>query len=516
MRIILLFCFLIFNLLIQAQIKTPVQKIDGVEYYMHKVEQGQTLYSIAKMYNIGVKEIQKANTLSSEGIQLGQTLKIRKGGSGMPHPTEQLTVPEKDNAYLNVPQGFHLVRPGETSYSIAMKYKISLEQLYAWNPGSENGIAIDQQLKISDKAVGVVTPKVTKVNTEKLKIYLLLPFYSGVPDSVISARQKVIRETALQIYRGMLLATDTLVAQNMKMDVEVVDFADNVTLAKEWTASGKFNDADFLVGPLFKESLDVFAQWAQSKGVWVICPVPISNKVLMGNDHLIKAFPSDVSQWGATARYVMNHKKSSVPVYLFGGKSEVEKKKAEAFKSSYTKAGFKNIVVSVNIDSLINVVSSSKDSSVLVVPSANAEWAKKLNKKWAALKKCWVMGVPEWQDVLAEGDYDETVSLNQLNYTFPKSNDADLEDIWMSAWVKKYHRQFFTHPNEYAMCGYDLIQSLAYAHKSGKTDISKFGLEYNGLSCNIQLLQVGRGNGYENIGVLMLRSEKGVISRLNL
>lgn len=513
MRYRLLFIFLVLFQFAQGQITAPVQKIDGVDYYMHKVEQGQTLYSISKLYNVGVKEIQKANQLGTEGIQLGQVLKVRKGGSGMPHPTEQLVVPEQTNAYLNVPQGYHLVRPGETAYSIAMKYKISLEQLYAWNPGTENGITIDSQLKISEKAVGSAQAKPVKVNTDKLKIYLLLPFYTGIPDSVISARQKVIRETALQIYRGMLLATDTLAAQSIKMDIEVIDFADNVTLAKEWTQSGKFNDADFLVGPLFKESLEVFAQWAKSKGVWVICPVPISNKVLMGNDHLIKAFPSDVSQWGATARYVATHKKANVPVYLYAGKTEVEKKKAEAFKGSYTKAGFKNIVVSANLDSLISVVTVAKDSTVLIVPTAQGDGVRKLNKKSAALRKCWVVGLPEWQDILSEGDYDETVALNQLSYSFPKANEADLEDEWVRPWVKKYHRQFFTHPNEYAMCSFDLIQSLADLHKNYQGDLATHGINYQGLSSNIQLIQVGRGNGYENIGVLMLHAEKGVISR---
>ncbi len=497
----------------QGQITAPVKKIDGVDYYMHKVEQGQTLYSLSRLYNVGIKEIQKANDLGSEGIQLGEVLKIRKGGSGMLHPTEQLVVPEQTNAYLNVPQGYHLVRPGETAYSIAMKYKISLEQLYAWNPGTENGITIDSQLKISDKAVDSSRDKPVKVNTDKLKVYLLLPFYTGVPDSVISARQKVIRETALQIYRGMLLATEPLNDLNISIEIEVVDFADNVTLAKEWTQSGKFNDADFLIGPLFKESLEVFAEWADTKGVWVVCPVPISNKILMGNDHLIKAFPSDVSQWSATARYVIANKEDSVPVYLYTGNTDVEKKKAEAFKGSYVKAGFKNVFVSANLDSLINLVTVAEDSTVLVVPTAKEEVVRKLNRKSVSFGKCWLFGLSEWQDILSEGDSEEKVESNQLRYSFPKANEADLEDEWLQPWVKKYHRKFFTHPNEYAMCSFDLIQSIADLYKNHQGDLATYGINYQGLSSNIQLIQVGRGNGYENIGVLMLHAKRGVISR---
>ena len=103
--------------------------------------------------------------------------------------------------------------------------------------------------------------------------------------------------------------------------------------------------------------------------------------------------------------------------------------------------------------------------------------------------------------------------MNQLNYSFPKANEADLEDEWVRPWVKKYHRQFFTHPNEYAMCSFDLIQALADLHQKHQGDLATQGINYQGLSSNIQLIQVGRGNGYENIGVLMLHAEKGVISR---
>ena len=121
-----------------SQITAPVQKIDGVDYYMHKVESGQTLYSISKLYNVGIKEIQKTNNLSAEGVQLGQTLKIRKGGSGMPNPSDQLVVPDRANANLNVASGYHLVQPGETAYSISQKYKLKVDEFYGLNPASIN------------------------------------------------------------------------------------------------------------------------------------------------------------------------------------------------------------------------------------------------------------------------------------------------------------------------------------------------------------------------------------------
>jgi len=39
-----------------------VHKIDGVKYYLHLVEKGNTLYGISKQYNVSVERIEKANT----------------------------------------------------------------------------------------------------------------------------------------------------------------------------------------------------------------------------------------------------------------------------------------------------------------------------------------------------------------------------------------------------------------------------------------------------------------------
>jgi len=141
-----------------------------------------------------------------------------------------------------------------------------------------------------------------KNNEGKFKVYLLLPFLTGVPDSSITQRQKVIRQTALELYRGMLLTETEMEKMGVKVEIEVIDFYDNVELIKQWTQGTRLNDADLIIGPLFKESLEAIAPWAKKRNIWVVCPVPISNKILMGNERIIKAFPSDVSQWGAIAR----------------------------------------------------------------------------------------------------------------------------------------------------------------------------------------------------------------------
>ncbi|MBY8962522.1 glucosaminidase domain-containing protein [Flavobacterium sp. D11R37] len=44
---------------------------------MHKVEQGDTLYSISKRYNVTVDELMRLNSLSGNTISIGQVLKVK-------------------------------------------------------------------------------------------------------------------------------------------------------------------------------------------------------------------------------------------------------------------------------------------------------------------------------------------------------------------------------------------------------------------------------------------------------
>ena len=522
----LLLVFIFCSTPLWSQITKPVREIDGVEYYLHKVESGQTLYGIAKLYNVGMKEIQKANDLSSENIQLGQILKIRKGGSGMQNPSEIIVVPDRSNANLNVESGYHLVQPGETAYSICQRYKLKLYDFYILNPIAENGISVNQKVRISSKVpevpiVDVEVPKSidyakqesVKVKNGKMKIYLLLPFFASVKDSVITQKQKVIRQTALEIYRGMMMSRSEMEKLGQDIEIEVIDFYNNVEQVGKWTSGDRLNDADLIIGPLFKESIEAFAPWVKKRGIWMVCPVPISNKILMGNERIVKAFPSDVSQWGASARYIIGKKSDAVPVFVYAGKSDTEKKRAEAFKSSYLKSGLKNLILSNNIDSLFTALSVQTDSMVVVIPSNSADLVKKFNAKSHLLKRTWLVGMADWVDYLSELNEEDGVK-NNLNFSFTMASEKKSEKSKVSSWVGKYRKSYMTHPTEYSFCGYDILLAFTQQYANGKMDLLRHEMNINGLFCNIDLIQVGRGGGFENAGVVVMESNHGEVNRV--
>ena len=84
----MLFVLLAFSSYAQEKESTEIHKtrssatINGLKYYLHTVEKGQTLFAIAKKYNVSVDQIKKLNKLKSTSIKKGQVLVISESNSG--------------------------------------------------------------------------------------------------------------------------------------------------------------------------------------------------------------------------------------------------------------------------------------------------------------------------------------------------------------------------------------------------------------------------------------------------
>src|SRR5665213_255056 len=88
---------------------TKIETVDGKKYYDHTVEKGQTLYAIAKAYNVSVNDILLENPDALNGIKPGQVLKIP-----FEKPVSVVKNPPVDTATFII----HKVKQDETLYGI--------------------------------------------------------------------------------------------------------------------------------------------------------------------------------------------------------------------------------------------------------------------------------------------------------------------------------------------------------------------------------------------------------------
>jgi hypothetical protein len=123
------------------------------------------------------------------------------------------------------------------------------------------------------------------------------------------------------------------------------------------------------------------------------------------------------------------------------------------------------------------------------------------------------MGMSDWVDHLSESNEDDGVK-NNLNYSFTMASEKKSEKSKVSSWVKKYQKSYLTHPTEYSFCGYDILLAFTQQYVSGKMDLLRYEMNINGLFCNIDLIQVGRGGGFENAGVVVMESNQGEVNRV--
>lgn len=134
-------CGLFASTAVQAQPGiAPVQKIDGRKYYLHTVQPGNSLWSIAKMYAIHVSHLQQENPDISSILQIGQQLKVPIDAINR---KESKNPPAADGDFL-----VHKVAKKETLYGIAKRYKVSNAELNKVNPDLTIPIQIGQKIRI--------------------------------------------------------------------------------------------------------------------------------------------------------------------------------------------------------------------------------------------------------------------------------------------------------------------------------------------------------------------------------
>jgi len=114
-----------------------IERIEGKEYYIHLVRQGQTLEAIANTYNTNIEDINLENPRLKGIVREGDVIKIpvKTGGSQQQPPAATPTTGQTPQAKPKGSGNTHIVAAGETFFGIARKYNISVTELQEANPG---------------------------------------------------------------------------------------------------------------------------------------------------------------------------------------------------------------------------------------------------------------------------------------------------------------------------------------------------------------------------------------------
>lgn len=118
--------------------------INGTKYRIHAVAKGETLYSLSKLYGVSIDDLVAENPALKDGLKTGQTLKIPTSAERVATTAPAKSEKRKKGKFLT-----HTVAKGETLYSVARKYSVTVETLIADNDNLDPAhVAVGQTLYV--------------------------------------------------------------------------------------------------------------------------------------------------------------------------------------------------------------------------------------------------------------------------------------------------------------------------------------------------------------------------------
>ncbi len=250
----------------------------------HKVERGETLYSISRKYEISIDTIIEDNpTIDPIALPTGYKLLIRKDMKGK-SSNEEIEAEWSDyQADLNLTSEsdgyrYHIVQRGETLYSLSKQSGLTEAEFIKLNsisgglkagsmvkmPIDSSELAAEEQEEIQEQEEIFDVKLRSLRHGEKLKVALLLP---------LSSNGSVQRQFG-DFYRGFQEGLEVVKSKwNRDIELTVYNTERSVDSVANIVASHEFQGTNLIVGPVYEELLPAVLKYAERNNVPVVSPL---------------------------------------------------------------------------------------------------------------------------------------------------------------------------------------------------------------------------------------------------
>jgi len=494
---------------------------------VHRVQKGETLFGIARQYNVDVNDILEKNPEANAGLKKDQELLI-------PVKTAETPMAQKPKPTAADTLHIHMVKPGETLYSIAKTYDTSVDQIQKVNPGMNEALQPGQRITIP-KATAIYEaqtkpveykPEVTikKIKGEKLMVALPLPFYANERGKAQSGKSEQLRQISLSLMRGAQLASERLASMGMLAEFKVIDFHDG---SGQLSADDKafMAGADLVIGPLQLEALTKLIPSLSDANTHVVCPTPQSNKVLLQRSNMSKSEASEISRMKMLAKDVIVNFPSANIVLINPGFAN-DAAKVEAIRNQFQKLAPnypqlvnkspREVMVAGRSLSGLEEKLAAGNTNVIILPTDDDLLLAGFMTKMTLIKKrynCVVYGLEKWNEMeIVDQEFK-----NHFNFHYPSNHYIDYDAPKTVEFIVNYRKQYKTEPDQYAYIGYDLMTyyGLGLLEFSNMLPLNFHRIKRDFLlASDFDLVKTGLESGYENnhCFVLQCKDHKVILS----
>ncbi|HKL03254.1 MAG TPA: LysM peptidoglycan-binding domain-containing protein [Cryomorphaceae bacterium] len=442
---------------------------------VHQVEEGQTLYSISKQYDVSVDSLQAINHASVNNLK----------------PGDWLVIPVYSPSYIEQRE---------------IREKLSQEARKA--------------------------EKYESVRKDVYKLGLMLPFEFSLNDSLEKNLHSgkslfVLTEIALDYYRGAQIALDSLKKMGLNAEVFVYDVGEDLVRSRETVKRDEFSELDLIFGPLHKSSLAVISDASKKSETYLVSPNSFANEVFEDNPYLLRAMASEETMMRYLANYVaIHHQKHNV--YMVNSEGPKDWPYRKLFKENYNKAigTFPNAIhdsIRSITKEFINPEKAGdwlrKDTpNVVVVPSNQLAFVSDFMTRLSRLDEEYqirVYGLDNW----VKYENIESNYKNRFGLRIVAPQFLNFDDEQLIFFLEEYRNRYGMEPTShgYGYLGFDLMMYFGTALMNYGTGFPiKFGeMEMEGVSSNFRFGKSTTGKEFENKSVFILEYDDFELKRIN-
>lgn len=422
------------------------------------VKSKETLYSIAKQFDLKVDDIVNANPeLKTKALSEGQSIIIPGNSNVVSHQASVTSTPIITKSFVE-----HVVAPKETLYGIAKQYNTTPEALIDFNSNLKDGlkqgmtilIPVLQSVNGGSYSSAGQTLAGSLRDVDAIKIGVVLPFVNKSAGR--SAR-------FIEYYEGFLLALEEMKAKGFSANVYVFDMGSETgtTKLKSLLETSEMKDLDLIVGGISPEQIEVISNFAKKQEIKYTIPFPTKLDETQKNSQIFQLNAPHNVLYRNTAKAFANIFSNANVIYIT--ESNDKKDFVSALNNQLNQRGIKanSIAVNQNLTSNLSLALDRNRRNVIVATSGSAQLIQSLLPALNSIKteqpatNISLFGHTEWQT------YPQFFSDFYKNDTyiftpFYLSDDDYKTKQIVSNYQKWYNNKSLinTYP-KYAIMGYD-------------------------------------------------------------
>ena len=523
----------------QEYVSTPVSiskekvKINGKVCYSHIVLEKQTLYSIAKAYNVSVDEIYALNpTLRETGLKKNSIILIPSAETVREQQPSETEVAEKPAGQKK--QKTHIRKWYEDLDVIAEKYGVSVEAIMKANnlkgkklanrqkliipepDGFIDGYASDETVtetevqpadsvtaieqpadshELDDEPEWIFRPK------EKVEMTLILPMQTkaGNPS-----------RNNLDFYSGVLLAVNDLAESGISTELNVYDLSDK----SHPVTNEDVNGSDIILGPVSPG--DLGRMLASTGETMIVSPLdPRAESLVWTNSNFIQAPTPHKAQYEDLVSWIEEDAQEGDKVLVISEKGARQTEATLQMKEVIDSSSVQFIPFSYSIlegrdviKPLRGLMTETGTNRVMIASESEAfvnDVVRNLN-----------LMIHQKYDVILYGaskirsfETIEVENFHKTNLHVSLTYYIDYDDQRVKNFLLKYRALFNTEPTQFAFQGYDIASYfIEMRSKYGKNWTDRLSAEEKSmLQSTFRCMKDGNG-GYVNNGIRRIVYEK--------